>query len=60
MIGDQNPATDKKLHWYTFLGRQTAFNKGMERIAMKYNIPVAYAFIEQKDVKYTLEIQCVV
>ena len=42
MIADQNPGSDKGIVWAPFLGRETAFINGPEKIADKYKLPVVY------------------
>ena len=50
MISDQNPGSDQGIIWVPFLGRETAFINGPEKIAMKYKLPVVYL--------HTLSTQC--
>jgi KDO2-lipid IV(A) lauroyltransferase len=42
MISDQNPGSDQGIIWVPFLGRETAFINGPEKIATKYKLPVVY------------------
>ena len=44
-ISDQTPANVEKAYWTTFLNQDTAFFKGMEKIARKFNYAVAYAHV---------------
>lgn len=41
-IADQNPSDPKRVSWNLFLGRETAFAKGGEFVARRYNNPVYF------------------
>lgn len=43
LIPDQNPKNNKNVEYFNFLNRRTPFNKSLEKIALKYEIPVLYA-----------------
>lgn len=43
LIPDQNPKNNKNIEYFNFLNRRTPFNKSLEKIALKYKIPVLYA-----------------
>jgi lauroyl/myristoyl acyltransferase len=42
MIADQNPGSDQGIVWAPFLGRDTAFINGPEKLATKYKLPVVF------------------
>jgi len=42
MAGDQNPGNPRKSIWVNFLGRPTAFLNGIERYAVKHDLPVVF------------------
>jgi len=42
LISDQTPPEHAIHHWFHFLGQKTAFHMGMEKIALKYNVPVFF------------------
>jgi Kdo2-lipid IVA lauroyltransferase/acyltransferase len=41
-VGDQSPFNMNSVHWNVFLGQNTPWMTGAERLAIKYNIPVMY------------------
>lgn len=45
LIPDQNPRQNKNIKLFTFLNQRTSFNTSIEKIALKYSIPVLYADI---------------
>lgn len=47
MIADQSPNPIRR--WFDFFGRNTPFFDGMERLALKYNMPVAFLHIDKFD-----------
>ncbi len=47
LIADQNPTSKGAMGWFPFLGRDTAFFTGAERIALKYHLPVALLRIKE-------------
>jgi KDO2-lipid IV(A) lauroyltransferase len=56
MIADQNPGSLQGSIWTPFLGRNTAFVNGPESLALRYNLPVVYAYTTPtSDGGYTLE-----
>jgi Kdo2-lipid IVA lauroyltransferase/acyltransferase len=44
MIADQNPGSAQGSIWTSFLGRNTAFVNGPESLALRYALPVVYAY----------------
>ena len=40
---DQSPSISKNIHWTSFLNQPTAVATGVERYAVKYDMPVIYA-----------------
>ncbi len=57
-IADQNPSDPKRAAWVNFLGRETAFYKGGELVARRYNNIVLFgAFLKIKRgyYKFTVE-----
>ncbi|MDZ4747265.1 MAG: lysophospholipid acyltransferase family protein [Saprospiraceae bacterium] len=56
MIADQNPGSAQGSIWTPFLGRSTAFVNGPESLAMRYALPVVYAYTAPRsDGGYTIE-----
>ncbi|HSF88445.1 MAG TPA: lysophospholipid acyltransferase family protein [Saprospiraceae bacterium] len=56
MIADQNPGSAQGSIWTSFLGRNTAFVNGPESLALRYDLPVVYAYTTpEKDGGYTIE-----
>jgi Kdo2-lipid IVA lauroyltransferase/acyltransferase len=51
-VGDQSPFNMKGVHRNIFLGLNTPWMTGAERLAIKYNIPVMYLQIEPTEVYY--------
>jgi KDO2-lipid IV(A) lauroyltransferase len=47
MIADQTPPMAWAPHWCQFLGRQTSFHFGIEKIAIKYKMPVYFMRVEK-------------
>ena len=47
-IADQTPPPDDNAFWTTFLNQDTAFYRGAEKMAVKYNSPVIYIKIVKK------------
>lgn len=45
LIPDQNPKVNKNIEIFTFLNQRTSFNTSIEKIALKYKIPVLYGDI---------------
>lgn len=53
LIPDQNPRNNKSIRYFTFLNQRTPFSTSLEKIAIKYAIPVLYAdIIKLKRGKY--------
>ena len=44
LLSDQSPALRADSHWFRFLNQDTAFIDGAESIAMKYGIPILFAY----------------
>lgn len=56
MIADQNPGSVQSSIWTSFLGRNTAFVNGPESLALRYALPVVYAYTAPRsDGGYTIE-----
>lgn len=56
IIGDQSPRKDASKHWVNFLGQETAFLVGADRIAKKLNQAVLFASLKKvKRGYYSLE-----
>jgi len=58
-IGDQTPPRDDISYWTTFLNQDTAFYRGAEKVAVKYDMPVIFMHIIKKkrgfyELKYSL------
>lgn len=47
-IGDQTPPRDDISFWTTFLNQDTAFYRGAEKVAVKYDIPVILMHLVKK------------
>jgi KDO2-lipid IV(A) lauroyltransferase len=55
-IADQTPPPDDNAYWTTFLNQDTAFYRGAEKMAVKYNSPVIYIkIVKVKRGYYELE-----
>lgn len=44
-IADQNPSDARRASWHLFMNKMTAFNKGAEFVARRYNNPVYFGEI---------------
>ncbi len=44
LIADQNPPLLPNSHWFSFLGQDTIFFEGGEKIALRTKLPVYYAY----------------
>ena len=56
MIADQNPGSVQSSIWTSFLGRNTAFVNGPESLALRYALPVVYAYTApRRDGGYIIE-----
>lgn len=54
-VADQTPADTKRCAWEDFFNRKTAFAKGAELLARRYNYPVYFAeFVKVKRGHYTI------
>lgn len=47
LISDQNPPLYEHQYWVDFLGQKTLFFGGLEKFAMKYNLPVAFLHVDK-------------
>ncbi|RPD40215.1 lysophospholipid acyltransferase family protein [Chitinophaga barathri] len=47
LVADQNPGNPRRCYWYPFLNKMTAFYKGPEMSARRYNIPVVFADVRK-------------
>ena len=47
MIADQTPPWPSIQNWTMFLGRETPFFMGMEKIALKFGLPVAFLHVDK-------------
>lgn len=47
LVADQNPGNPRRTYWLPFLNKMTAFYKGPEMSARRYNIPVVFADIRK-------------
>lgn len=45
LVADQNPGNPRRSYWFPFLNRMTAFYKGPETSARRFNIPVVFGKI---------------
>lgn len=52
MIADQTPPKHEIKHWYRFLGQDTAFFSGTEKVALKLKMPVYFTYIRQPRRRY--------
>jgi KDO2-lipid IV(A) lauroyltransferase len=46
LIADQSPTGQVVRHWFDFLNQPTAFFPGIEKIALKYKLPVCFLRVE--------------
>ena len=44
LLSDQSPALTADTHWFRFLNQDTAFIDGSESIALKYKLPIYFAY----------------
>jgi len=57
LIPDQNPRKNKSIRYFNFLNQRTAFSNSLEKIAIKYDLPVLYAdIIKLKRGKYQAQL----
>lgn len=47
LVADQNPGNPRRSYWFPFLNRMTAFYKGPEMNARRFDIPVVFAHIKK-------------
>lgn len=47
LIADQTPPRNESRQWFTFLNQNTQFFMGMEKMALKMRIPVAFLHVEK-------------
>ena len=45
LIPDQSPKTNKSIAFFTFLNQRTAFSTSLEKIAVRFDLPVVFADI---------------
>lgn len=45
LIGDQTPPQHEIKNWYRFLNQDTAFFSGIEKLAVKFKLPVFFSYI---------------
>lgn len=48
LVADQNPGNPRRCYWFPFLNRMTAFYKGPEMSARRYDIPVVFVDIRKE------------
>lgn len=44
LVADQSPTLRPDTHWFKFLNQHTAFHDGGEAMALKFNLPVYFAY----------------
>ncbi len=44
LVSDQNPPLLRKSYWYSFMGQDTIFFDGAEKIARRANLPVVFVY----------------
>lgn len=47
MIADQTPPIHEIKHWYRFLEQDTPFFSGMEKMAVKFRMPIYFTYVRQ-------------
>lgn len=47
LISDQSPLLRADTEWFDFLNRKTSFVDGSEKLAMRFHIPVYFAYVER-------------
>lgn len=47
LIADQTPPRHEIKHWYHFLGQDTPFFSGMEKMALRFGLPVWFLHVRQ-------------
>ena len=47
LLSDQSPSLKADTHWFRFLNQDTAFIDGAENIAMKFGIPILFAYTKR-------------
>lgn len=47
LLSDQSPNLHSDTHWYKFLNQNTAFIDGAENIALKYKLPIYFAYTKR-------------
>ena len=58
LLSDQSPALRADTHWFRFLNQDTAFIDGAESIAMKYKLPIYFAYTKRKSPgRYTVVLE---
>jgi KDO2-lipid IV(A) lauroyltransferase len=48
LVADQNPGNPRRCYWFPFLNKMTAFYKGPEMSARRYDIPVVFVDIRKE------------
>lgn len=55
-VGDQTPPPNENVYWTTFLNQETAFYRGAEKVALKYDMAVIFMnIVKVKRGYYTIE-----
>lgn len=49
MVGDQTPPPSTHMNWFPFLNQMTPFFMGMEKLAVKFKMPIAFLNIDKFD-----------
>ena len=44
LVADQSPTLRPDSHWFTFLNQKTIFHDGGEAMALKFNLPIYFAY----------------
>lgn len=48
LVADQSPNLRPDSHWFRFLNQDTVFHDGAEAMAVKFNLPVYFAYAKRK------------
>lgn len=48
LVADQSPSLRPDSHWFKFLNQDTVFHDGGEAMALKFNLPVYFAYTKRK------------
>lgn len=49
MVSDQTPPPSMYMNWFPFFNQMTPFFTGMEKLAMKFNMPIGFLNLEKLD-----------